>query len=69
MDTIFLHNGIEYLRWTDENGDIWEARYDEVQWFGKECFEHYPEPEDNLGSWSVTYEEEYVDYQPEGFYV
>lgn len=61
MDTIIYKHGIDYLRWTDENGNIWTARKDEVEWFGKECFEQMPNPEDNLGKWEVCYDEEYLD--------
>lgn len=58
MDTVFLQNGIDYLRWTDENGNTWEARLDEVEWFGKEVFEQMPIQdglERNLSDWSVTF--------------
>lgn len=55
MDTIFTENGIDYIRWTDEEGNTWTARYDEVQWFDKECFEQMPGPEDLLGSWEVEF--------------
>lgn len=55
MDTIFTENGIDYIRWTDKEGNIWTATLDEVEVFGKECFEQMPEPEDNLGSWSVEF--------------
>lgn len=68
MDTIFIKHGIEFIRWTDENNDIWEAELEAVKFFGKECFEQYPgyhEGDPNLGSWSVTYDEENLpNYEP-----
>ena len=55
MDILFERDGIEMLRWTDKNGDTWEAEFEDVKLFGKECFENYPRYEDFLWNWSVTY--------------
>lgn len=63
MDTIFQLDGIDYLRWTDNDGNTWEARLDEVEWFGKECFECMPEPEDHLGSWGVEFNQDSISIE------
>ena len=55
MDTIFIEDGIEWISWTDEEGNEWTAQLDEVQWFGKECFEQMPTAEDMLGSYGVDF--------------
>lgn len=58
MEQIFYENGQKMLRWTDKEGNTWEAGYEECEFFGKECFEQMPEPDDNLGSWKVKFNEE-----------
>lgn len=64
MDTIINKHGIDFLRWTDKDGNIWEAELDAVKFFGKECFEQMPEPEDISASWSVTYDENFINFEP-----
>lgn len=65
MDTIFEQDGIDFIRWTDDEGNIWTARYDEVELFGKECFEQWPRIEDHLGSWSVEFKDKELSELPD----
>lgn len=65
MDQIIYKHGISFLRWKDENGNTWEAELDSVKFFGKECFEQMPNPEEIfLGGYSVCYNDEFIDYDP-----
>lgn len=67
MDTIFIENGIEMLRWTDSEGNTWEAEYDAVRFLGKECFEQVlTDFEIELGSsWAVTFKDNEMSELPD----
>lgn len=39
MDTIIHQFGVDYLRWTREDGCVFEAVKEQVEFFGKEVFE------------------------------
>lgn len=67
MDTIFIENGIEMLRWTDSDGNTWEAEYDAVRFLGKECFEQVlTDLQIELGSsWAVTFKDREISELPD----
>lgn len=67
MDTIFIENGIEMLRWTDSEGNTWEAEYDAVRFLGKECFEQVlTDIQIELGSsWAVTFKDDEMSELPD----
>lgn len=56
MDKIIFNNGIDYLQWIDEDGNVWIAEYEAVKFFGKEYYESYPNAEESLSSWGVDFE-------------
>lgn len=62
MDTIIIKNGIEFLRWTDAEKNIFYAELDAVKFFGKEFFEEQP-LDTFIGAWQVVYAgEEQADW-------
>lgn len=42
METTFYQFGVLYLRW-EKDGNIYEAVKNQVDFWGKECFEQDPE--------------------------
>lgn len=43
MEKTFYQFGVLYLSWTNENGEEFCAVKEQVDLFGKECFEQIPE--------------------------
>lgn len=43
MEYTFTMFGVPYLHWTDENGNVFEAVKEQVEFFGKDFFESIPD--------------------------